>query len=138
MENQNFENSFIFPKGTPADPSCFVGGAWSYQLIEDEDCYHCPTWNVTFAPGGRNNWHSHVTGQILLVTAGRGYYQEEGQSPRLIVAGDVVKIPPHVKHWHGATPKSGMVHLAYTPNANLGGTSWLEPVNPQDYEALEG
>ena len=66
--------------------------------------------NVTFEPGCRNNWHIHHAksggGQILLCTAGRGYYQERGKEPRELKPGDVVNIPAEVKHWHGAAPDS--------------------------------
>src|SRR5574344_1043159 len=69
--------------------------------------------NVTFEPGCRNNWHiHHKGGQILLVTAGRGYYQEWGKPAQELKPGDVVNIPPEVKHWHGAAPTSWFVHLA--------------------------
>ena len=75
--------------------------------------------NVTFEPGCRNNWHIHHAksggGQILLCTAGRGYYQEWGQAPRELHPGDVVVIPPEVKHWHGAAPDSWFAHLAVEP-----------------------
>ena len=72
--------------------------------------------NVTFEPGCRNNWHIHHAdkggGQILLVTGGRGYYQEWGKPARELHAGDVVNIPAGVKHWHGAAPTSWFAHLA--------------------------
>lgn len=72
-----------------------------------------PIGNVTFAPGCRNNWHiHHKGGQILLVTAGRGYYQQWGCTPRELHPGDVVQIPPEVKHWHGAASDSRFAHLA--------------------------
>lgn len=68
------------------------------------------TANVTFEPGCRNNWHiHHKGGQILLVTAGRGYYQEWGKEPRELHPGDVVNIAPEVKHWHGAAPTVGLL-----------------------------
>lgn len=67
--------------------------------------------NVTFEPGCRNNWHIHHAdkngGQILLVTKGEGWYQEEGKKARKLKPGDIVNIPPNVKHWHGASKDSG-------------------------------
>lgn len=78
--------------------------------------------NVTFAPGARNNWHAHLVGQVLLVTGGNGWYQEEGKPAQLLKTGDVVNIPPNVRHWHGATKDSWFVHLAMTP----GETEWFE------------
>jgi quercetin dioxygenase-like cupin family protein len=90
--------------------------------------------NVTFEPGCRNNWHiHHKGGQILLVTAGRGYYQEWGQPARELHPGDVVNIPPEVKHWHGAAPDSWFAHLAVEVPAEGASNEWLEAVSDEDY-----
>lgn len=88
--------------------------------------------NVTFAPGARNNWHAHKVGQVLLVTGGNGWYQEEGKPAQLLEIGDVVNIPANVRHWHGATKDSWFVHLAMTP----GETEWFEAVEDEWFEAL--
>ena len=92
--------------------------------------------NVTFEPGCRNNWHIHKgAGQILLCTAGRGYYQEWGKEPQELHAGDVVNIPPDVKHWHGAAPDSWFSHVAIGVPGGTG-CDWLEPVT-EEYEKLK-
>ena len=93
--------------------------------------------NVTFEPGCRNNWHIHHAdkggGQVLIVTDGRGWYQEWGREPQLLVSGDVVVIPAGVKHWHGAAADSWMSHLAYgVPGENCS-NEWLEPVDDAQY-----
>jgi len=89
--------------------------------------------NVTFEPGCRNNWHvHHKGGQILLCTAGRGYYQEWEKEPQELHAGDVVNIPPEVKHWHGAAPDSWFAHLAVEVPAKGASNEWLEPVSEKD------
>ena len=94
--------------------------------------------NVTFAPGTINNWHiHHKGGQILLVTAGRGYYQQWGQAPQELLPGDVVNIPPEVKHWHGAAPDSWFAHLAVEVPAKGGSSEWLEPVDQEEYQKLK-
>ncbi|MDP4182156.1 MAG: cupin domain-containing protein [Bacillota bacterium] len=97
--------------------------------------------NVTFEPGCRNNWHIHHAksggGQILLVTAGRGYYQEWGKEPRELHPGDVVNIPAGVKHWHGAAPDSWFAHLAIEVPAQEGRNEWREPVDAAEYEKLK-
>lgn len=97
--------------------------------------------NVTFEPGCRNNWHIHHAesggGQILLVTAGRGYYQEWGKEARELQPGDVVNIPAGVKHWHGAAPDSWFAHLAVEVPAQNGRTEWCEPVEASAYERLK-
>lgn len=94
--------------------------------------------NVTFEPGCRNNWHvHHKGGQILLCTAGRGYYQEWGKEPQELHPGDVVNIPPEVKHWHGAAPDSWFAHLAIEVPAEGGSNEWLEPVSDEEYGKLK-
>lgn len=94
--------------------------------------------NVTFEPGCRNNWHvHHKGGQILLCTAGRGYYQEWGKEPQELHPGDVVNIPPEVKHWHGAAPDSWFAHLAIEVPAEGGSNEWLEPVSDEEYGRLK-
>ncbi len=94
--------------------------------------------NVTFEPGCRNNWHiHHKGGQILLVTGGRGYYQEWGKPAQELKAGDVVNIPPEVKHWHGAARDSWFSHLAVEVPAEGASNEWLEPVSDEDYNQLK-
>lgn len=93
--------------------------------------------NVTFEPGCRNNWHiHHKGGQILLVTAGRGYYQEWGKPAQALHPGDVVQIPPEVKHWHGAAQDSWFAHLAIEVPAEGASNEWLEPVSDDAYQKL--
>ena len=96
--------------------------------------------NVTFEPGCRNNWHIHQAsqsgGQILLCTGGRGWYQEWGQEPRELHAGDVVHIPAGVKHWHGAAKNSWFVHLAVEVPGQDNYNQWLEPVDQSQYDLL--
>ena len=93
--------------------------------------------NVTFEPGCRNNWHiHHKGGQILLVTAGRGWYQEWGKPARALGPGDVVNIPPEVKHWHGAVKDAWFQHLALAVPAEGASNEWLEPVDEQAYQQL--
>lgn len=93
--------------------------------------------NVTFEPGCRNNWHVHHRGgQILLVTGGRGYYQEWGGPARELAPGDAVSIPPETKHWHGAAPDSWFSHVAISVPAEGAWNEWLEPVGDEEYGAL--
>lgn len=92
---------------------------------------------VTFQPGARTNWHSHPLGQFLIITAGHGWVQAEGEPVRAVEPGDVVWIPPGVKHWHGATRTSAMTHVAVT-EAQSGNTAvWLEPVSDTHYRGPE-
>ncbi len=96
--------------------------------------------NVTFEPGCRNNWHIHHAkkggGQILLCTAGRGWYQEWGKPAQQLHPGDVVKIPAGVKHWHGAAKDSWFAHLSVEVPGEETSNEWLELVDDQSYNAL--
>lgn len=96
--------------------------------------------NVVFEPGCRNNWHIHHAekggGQILLCTAGQGWYQEWGQKARPLKEGDVVKIAPGVKHWHGAAKDSTFTHIAVEVPGENTYTEWLEPVSGEEYQKL--
>lgn len=93
--------------------------------------------NVTFEPGCRNNWHiHHGGGQILLVTVGEGWYQEWGKEAQFLKPGDVVNIPPEVKHWHGASKDSWFSHIAVEVPSENGSNEWLEEVSDEDYMKL--
>lgn len=95
--------------------------------------------NVTFEPGCRNHWHiHHHAAQILIAVGGRGYYQLEGEEPKELEPGQAVRIPPDVKHWHGAAPHEAFSHLAFMIADGTGDVTneWLEPVDPDAYETL--
>ena len=115
----------------------FDGKSYLYTLSQEQ----VTIYNVTFEPGCRNHWHIHHAekggGQILLVTAGHGYYQEYGGEARELHPGDVVNIPAGVKHWHGAAKDSWFAHLAIEVPAEGGSTERCEPVNTEDYEQLK-
>ena len=97
--------------------------------------------NVTFEPGCRNHWHIHHAaqggGQMLLCTAGRGYYQEWGKEARELHPGDVVHIPANVKHWHGAAPDSWFQHLAIEVPGEKCQNEWCEAVADEEYAKLK-
>lgn len=133
MENKDIS---VFPMGekNEAFAKYFVGQSYLNMLTMER----VPIGNVTFEPGCRNNWHiHHKGGQILLVTAGRGYYQEWGKPVLELHPGDVVNIPPEVKHWHGAAPDSWFAHLAVEVPAEGASNEWLEPVDPEEYGQLK-
>lgn len=130
--------SSVFPMGNKneAFAKYFVGQSYLNMISTEQVAIG----NVTFEPGCRNNWHIHHAktggGQILLVTAGGGYYQEWGKEPRKLHPGDVVNIPAGVKHWHGAAPDSWFAHLAVEVPAEGASTEWLEPVSEEEYSKL--
>jgi quercetin dioxygenase-like cupin family protein len=140
MVKSDLSESVIFPKGKKLPEQFskyFTGTAYLNMLIPGDNEFNCPIGNVTFEPCCRNNWHKHPGGQILLVTGGRGYYQEEGKPAQKINLGDVVKITPNIKHWHGASHNSWFVHLSIETNVNAGPPEWLEPVTDEEYNKLE-
>ena len=91
---------------------------------------------VTFEPGARTAWHTHPLGQTLFVTAGSGLVQEWGGPARKINPGDVVWIPPGVKHWHGAALTTAMTHLAIAEVLDGRAVDWLEHVSDEQYKTL--
>lgn len=128
------ESSSIFPQGKKITNDNFIGTAYLKMLIDGDSINPTSVGNVTFEPGARTKWHLHPGGQILLVTDGVGYYQEKGQSKKVLRKGDVIKCPPNVPHWHGASPDTAFVQVAVT-NRHLGATVWLEAVTDQEYNS---
>ncbi len=132
------ENLSVFSVGEKNDAFAqyFVGQSYLKMLSVEQ----VGIGNVTFEPGCRNNWHIHRAekggGQILLITAGRGWYQEWGKEPRALHAGDVVNIPANVKHWHGAAKDCWFAHLAVEVPAEGGKNEWCEPVSDEEYNKL--
>lgn len=97
--------------------------------------------NVSFEPSCRNNWHIHHAskggGQILICTAGSGWYQEEGKDPVSLEPGKVIVIPPEVKHWHGAKSDSWFSHIAVEVPGENTSNEWLKALTDEEYEKLE-
>lgn len=128
----------MFPLGQPNDAYAkyFVGQ--SYLAAVSTQQIHIS--NVTFEPGCCNNWHVHHAdkggGQILICTAGKGWYQAWGEKAIEMKPGDVINIPVGVKHWHGAAKDSWFSHLAIEVPGENTSNEWLEPVNEADYNAL--
>ncbi len=137
MTKDEFQETIIFPIGEPNPFGEYFDGQSYLARLSSEQVGIA---NVTFEPGCRNHWHIHHAdeggGQILVCVGGRGYYQAEGEEPIEMGPGDVVNIPPEVKHWHGASPNSWFAHLSVeVPGVNFS-TEWLEPVDVAFYEAL--
>ena len=89
--------------------------------------------SVTFEPGARTAWHIHPLGQILIVTAGCGWTQCEGEPVAEIRAGDVIWCPPNHRHWHGATPSTAMTHIAIQEALDGKVVEWMEKVSDAQY-----
>lgn len=116
------------------EPEHFSGKVYVKELLDFS--YPMIADTVTFAPGARNSWHVHQAGQILLVTDGHGWYQEAGTAAQPLKAGDIVKIPGGVKHWHGASKNSWFSHIALE-DWSKGAPEWLERLDDKEYERLE-
>ncbi|MDN5341531.1 MAG: hypothetical protein PWP28_406 [Oceanotoga sp.] len=111
----------------------FIGKSY-LSFLNDKEVY---IFNITFEPGCRNNWHiHHGAGQILICTGGKGWYQEQGKEARLLKSGEIVYIPPEVKHWHGAVIDEGFAHLSLALPAENSSNEWCEPVTDEEYEKL--
>lgn len=126
----------IFPLGEKNDANAqyFIGQSYLAVLTKD----NVTSYNVTFEPGCRNNWHiHHKGGQILYCTAGNGWYQEEGKPTQALRPGDVVNIPAEVKHWHGAAKDSWFSHIALMVPAEGATHEWLNPVTDEEYNELK-
>lgn len=134
-KHEEVKKGVIFPIGEKNDAYAqyFIGQSYLQSLVADP-AINVGVGNVTFEPSCRNNWHIHRDGyQLLLVTGGEGWYQEEGKAAQRLKAGDVIITYDGVKHWHGATKDSWFEHVAIT----AGTPEWLEPVSDEWYEQLE-
>jgi quercetin dioxygenase-like cupin family protein len=122
----------IFPKGQQATEN-FTGDTWVQMLTVDGENFDAMSYNVTFAPGSRTDWHSHPGGQILYCISGEGRYQEKGKAIQHLIAGDVVEIKPDVVHWHGAAPDQEFIHLGISTQLSKGPATWYGAVTDEQY-----
>ena len=140
-EKEKFEQANVFGTGAPNTgfAQYFSGNSYLNLLTE---MGRCPVFlaNVTFEPGCRNNWHIHHAksggGQLLICTAGEGWYQEEGKEAVSLTPGTVITIPANVKHWHGAKKDSWFSHIAVEVPGEETKNEWCEPVSDADYNKL--
>ncbi len=116
-----------------APAGSFTGAARVQPLFDTTATSRAYAASVAFDAGARTAWHTHPRGQVLIVTEGEGRVQQWGGPVQEIRPGDVVRIPPGAKHWHGAAPASAMTHLAVVEPLNGRSTTWLEPVSDAQY-----
>ena len=137
MRDTTFDS--LFPRGEKNDAYAqyFIGQSYLSPITTEGVVIA----NVTFEPGCRNNWHIHHAssggGQILLATAGSGWYQAEGEEPVSLEPGTAVRIPAGVKHWHGAKADSWFTHIAVEVPGEDTRNEWLEPVDDAQYSNLQ-
>ncbi len=134
------QNMFGLGQDNTAFADYFTGNSYLNPLNDPKKCAVFLA-NVTFEPGCRNNWHIHHAagggGQLLICTAGSGWYQEEGKPPVSLEPGTVITIPPEVKHWHGAKKDSWFSHIAVEVPGTETSNEWLEAVDDKTYSELE-
>ena len=141
MNKPEFDKANMFGTGVPNAmfAQYFIGDSYLNPLTNPQQS---PVFlaNVTFEPGCRNNWHIHHAtsggGQMLICTAGEGWYQEAGKEAVSLHEGSVVYIPAEVKHWHGARADSWFSHIAFELPGENRSNEWLEPVSDEEYQKL--
>ena len=133
------ESTNISPNGSRSSakgaPQNFTGSVIVDPLYAANDSTSSTGGLVTFEPGARSAWHTHPAGQVLIVTFGTGWVQEDGGQQREIKPGDVIWTPPGVKHWHGATATNSMSHIAITNVVEGKNVDWMEQVSDKQYRA---
>lgn len=142
LDKKEFDKANKFGTGNPNDAFAkyFVGESFLNPLTNPKETAVFLA-NVTFEPGCRNNWHIHHAktggGQLLICTAGEGWYQEEGKDAVELKEGSVITIPPEVKHWHGAKKDSWFSHIAVEVPGEETFNQWCEEVSDEEYNKLE-
>lgn len=137
-EKFKLENVFGLGQENVNFAKYFIGTSYLLPLTPSDSSLSVV--NVTFEPGCRNNWHIHHAskngGQILICTAGSGWYQEENKEPISLEPGTVITIKPNVKHWHGAKKDSWFSHIAIEVPGENCSTEWKERVEDSEYNKL--
>jgi quercetin dioxygenase-like cupin family protein len=116
----------------------FTGTVWQDPIVAAPTPARLVSARVAFEPGARTAWHTHPLGQTLYVIYGVGLVQAEGGPIREIRAGDTVWIPPGEKHWHGASAKNAMVHVAMQESLDGTHVTWMEKVTDAEYGGPAG
>lgn len=114
----------------------FTGAVRIDPLFDANEARRGVAASVTFEPGARTAWHTHPLGQTLIIVSGCGWVQKEGGAIEEVFPGDVVWFEPNEKHWHGATAKNGMTHIAIQERLNGKVVDWMEKVTDDAYNAI--
>lgn len=141
MNKHEFDKVNVFGLGRPNEvfAKYFIGNSYLNPLAKIDEAKLFLA-NVTFEPSCRNNWHIHKSskggGQLLICTAGSGWYQEEGKEAVSLEPGSVITIPANVKHWHGAKKDSWFSHIAIEVPGENTENVWCEPMSDEEYNKL--
>ena len=127
----------VFPAGSRpsqrGNEAYFTGTVWIDPIVDTKAPARVRAAKVTFEPGARTAWHTHPLGQTLYIVSGKGWVQKEGGPIEEVGPGDIVWIPPHLRHWHGASATEPMVHFAVAEALNGSAVTWLEKVTDEEY-----
>lgn len=134
MTKNPFPQMFPTGEANTAYAQYFTGQSYLATLANGD----CSAHNVTFEPGCRNHWHiHHGQRQLLICTAGKGWYQVWGEPAQMMLPGDVIDVPAEVKHWHGAAKDSWFSHIAIMMPKEGASAEWCEPVSDEQYAAVD-
>jgi quercetin dioxygenase-like cupin family protein len=122
-----------FSKVDKGSPEKYHGATWHQGFVDPDSIYNLVAGNTNYELGARSNWHTHPSGIIIIVIDGKGYHQIKGEPKRLISKGQVIKCPPDVPHWDGATEDTELSLIYIIPDADKGIVNWLEPVTDHEY-----
>ena len=125
-----------FPKGELSTAKNHTGNIWLSELNVGDSTFDPSIALATYDPGAKLDWHIHPGGQYLLITEGKGYYQEKGKAGTIVQKGDIIKCLPGVEHWHGAAPNSTFSYIGVTP-VQKGKTIWLRRVTDEEYNSVK-
>lgn len=128
--------SAIFERGELLPSDIITGKAWHNKLVDEDSIYTTAVGVEEFEPGSRNVWHTHPSGQIIIVLNGEGYHQIKGELIQVLRKGDVVKCPPGVLHWHGASKDSSVTQMYILPNTEKGLADWGDRVTDKEYNNI--
>jgi quercetin dioxygenase-like cupin family protein len=131
------QDSTLFPKGEIGkNTNNYTGTIWLSELNHPDSNFTVSLAQAVYAPGAKLDWHIHPGGQYLLITEGKGYYQEKGKPGKIVQKGDIIQCLPGVEHWHGAAPNSAFSYIGVTP-VQKGKTIWLKRVTDEEYKGIK-
>jgi quercetin dioxygenase-like cupin family protein len=136
FQSQGQTEDPAFPKGELSTTKNHTGNIWLKELNVGDTTFDPGIAVATYDAGAKLDWHIHPGGQVLLITKGRGYYQERGNPVQIVHKGEVIKSQPGVEHWHGASPNSAFAYIAVSPTQK-GKIIWLKPVSHEEYNSVK-
>jgi quercetin dioxygenase-like cupin family protein len=131
-QNSEYPIHSYLEEGTKAPNTHYIGEAWLNGLLRAEGDLTYNITKATFKANSTLDWHKHTTPQVIIIVAGKGYYQERGKEPVILSVGDVIKCDKDIEHWHASTKENDVTYLAVYG----GNTVWTEVLSQEDYDAV--